>query len=177
MSVRFTSFSLSYACREVYAFSSGENLLCLRRGQAAQLRLASLRPHKNKHKPVKRLVILLIVFYQKFISPIKGFRCAYAVLNGGDSCSEAVKKIVREKGPFGGRRDIRARFQACKEANEILIANGQRRRGRNDCDDCPDCDCDCTDACPSRTSASDACGRMSCDLPDLPCDGPCDCSF
>jgi putative component of membrane protein insertase Oxa1/YidC/SpoIIIJ protein YidD len=126
---------------------------------------------------VKYLVILLIVIYQKFISPFKGFRCAYAVLHGGDSCSEAVKKIVRDKGPFGGRRDIRARFQACKEANETLIRNGQRRRGQNDCDECPDCDC--TDACPSRKS--DACERMSCDLPELPCDGPCDgpcdCSF
>jgi putative component of membrane protein insertase Oxa1/YidC/SpoIIIJ protein YidD len=127
---------------------------------------------------VRHLALLLIVFYQKFISPYKGFRCAYAVLHGGDSCSEAVKKIVRDKGPFGGRRDIRARFQACKEANEILIRNGQRRRGRNDCDECPDCDCDCTDACPSGKPGT--CEKMRCDLPDLHCDicdAPCDCSF
>nr|WP_272901715.1 membrane protein insertion efficiency factor YidD [Methylomicrobium sp. RS1] len=124
-----------------------------------------------KHTPVKYLAILLIVFYQKFISPHKGFRCAYAVLHGGDSCSEAVKTIVRDKGPFGGYRDIRARFQACKEANETLIGSGQRRRGRNDCDECPDCDCDCSEAC--RFKKADACEHSSCDLPDL----PCDCSF
>jgi putative component of membrane protein insertase Oxa1/YidC/SpoIIIJ protein YidD len=132
-----------------------------------------LRFSSPKHTPVKHLAILLIVFYQKFISPFKGFRCAYAVLRGGDSCSEAVKKIVRDKGLLGGYRDIRARFQACKEANETLIRNRQRRRGRNDCDEC--FDCDCTDAC--RFKKSDACEGMSCDLPDLPCDGPCDCSF
>jgi len=126
---------------------------------------------------VKTLVILLIVFYQKFISPIKGFRCAYAVLHGGDSCSEAVKKIVRDKGPVGGYADIRARFRDCKEANETLIRNRQRRRGQNDCDECCDCDCgcDCIDACPSKKA--DACDGIHCDLPDLPCDGPCDCSF
>jgi putative component of membrane protein insertase Oxa1/YidC/SpoIIIJ protein YidD len=124
---------------------------------------------------MRHLAILLIVFYQKFISPYKGFRCAYAVLNGGDSCSEAVKKIVREKGPFGGYRDIRARFQACRDANETLIRNGRRRRGQNDCDECLDCDCDCSEAC--RFKKPDACEKMDCDLPDLPCDGPCDCSF
>jgi len=126
---------------------------------------------------VKTLVILLIVFYQKFISPLKGFRCAYAVLHGGDSCSEAVKKIVRDQGPVCGYADIRTRFRACKEANETLIRNRQRRRGQNDCDECCDCDCgcDCIDACPSKKA--DACDGIHCDLPDLPCDGPCDCSF
>jgi putative component of membrane protein insertase Oxa1/YidC/SpoIIIJ protein YidD len=120
---------------------------------------------------VKFLAILLIVFYQKFISPYKGFRCAYAVLYGGDSCSEAVRKIVQSQGPVGGRQDIRVRFQACKEANEILIGKGQRRRRQNDCEKCPDCDCDCTDAC--RSKQSDFCEGIGCDLPDW----PCDCSF
>jgi putative component of membrane protein insertase Oxa1/YidC/SpoIIIJ protein YidD len=134
-----------------------------------------LRPPSRKHTPVKHIAILLIVFYQKFISPYKGFRCAYAVLHGGDSCSEAVKNIVRAQGLFGGYRDIRARFQACKDANETLIRNGQRRRGRNDCDECPDCDCDCSDVC--RFNKNDACETISCELPELPCDAPCDCSF
>jgi len=124
---------------------------------------------------VKHLVILLIVFYQKVISPYKGFRCAYAVLHGGDSCAEAVKKIVLAQGPVGGYSDIRARFRACKEANETLIRNGQRRRGRNDCDECLDCDCDFTAGCPSKNL--DACKGSNCDLPDLPGDSPCDCSF
>jgi hypothetical protein len=90
---------------------------------------------------------LLIVLSEIHLT-LQGFRCAHAALYGGNSCSEAVSKIVRARGPFGGYRDIRARFQACKEANETLIRNGQRRRGRNDCDECPDRDC--SDACRSR---------------------------
>jgi putative component of membrane protein insertase Oxa1/YidC/SpoIIIJ protein YidD len=137
----------------------------------AAIMAACLTSPLYPHTHVKYLVIVLIVFYQKFISPYKGFRCAYVVLHGGDSCSEAVRKIVQAQGPFGGYRDIRARFQACKEANETLIRNGQRRRGQNDCDECSDCDCDCSDAC--RSGKWNACEGISCDLPEL----PCDCAF
>ena len=120
---------------------------------------------------MKTLVIALIICYQKFISPYKGFRCAHAVLHRGDSCSEAVKKIVRDKGPFGGCQDIRARFRACKDANEVLIRNRQRRRGQNHCDDCPDGEC--IDGCPS--SSGDPCDGLGCD--GLGCELPCDCSL
>ncbi|MGR8941516.1 MAG: membrane protein insertion efficiency factor YidD [Gammaproteobacteria bacterium] len=134
--------------------------------------MANIVPGFIPASTVKHLAILLIVFYQKFISPFKGFRCAHAVLHGGDSCSEAVKKIVREKGPIGGSADIRARFCACKEAHETLIGNGQRRRDRCDCSDCS---CDCSDLCGSKKS--DACDGIGCDLSDLSCDARCDCSF
>ena len=123
---------------------------------------------------MKYIVVLLISFYQKFISPYKGFRCAYAVLHGGDSCSEAIKKIVLAKGCIGGYQETRERFKACKAANETLIRNLQRR-DKNRCDDCPDCGCDCIEACSSGKSGKGDCGSY--DMPDISCDLPCDCSF
>jgi putative component of membrane protein insertase Oxa1/YidC/SpoIIIJ protein YidD len=41
---------------------------------------------------------LLISGYQRSISPHKGFRCAYGVLNGGPSCSDVIKADVLAQG-------------------------------------------------------------------------------
>ncbi|MCH0695689.1 membrane protein insertion efficiency factor YidD [Escherichia coli] len=41
-----------------------------------------------------KLLLLLIVFYQRFVSPHKGLRCAYGVLHHTHGCSGAVKEIV-----------------------------------------------------------------------------------
>ncbi|MEM5550874.1 membrane protein insertion efficiency factor YidD [Pseudoalteromonas neustonica] len=49
---------------------------------------------------MKYLALLLIRFYQKRISPYKGFRCAHAALHQGVSCSEAVKHIIEEHACF-----------------------------------------------------------------------------
>lgn len=65
---------------------------------------------------MKRLVVTLIVFYQSYLSPKKGFCCAHRQLHGGHSCSEAIKQIVLSQGVLGGVRDISARFKACRNA-------------------------------------------------------------
>jgi putative component of membrane protein insertase Oxa1/YidC/SpoIIIJ protein YidD len=62
------------------------------------------------------MAILLIKFYQRFISPYKGFRCAHA-------CSEAVKKIIQEHGVFSSRTRISQRFSVCRVANDQFCAN------------------------------------------------------
>ncbi|WP_020558525.1 membrane protein insertion efficiency factor YidD [Thiofilum flexile] len=64
--------------------------------------------------------IAAIDFYQRFISPYKGFRCAHAVLHRGDSCSQAVKKLIAEHGVWQSRALIRARFMECRVAFELL---------------------------------------------------------
>lgn len=123
---------------------------------------------------MKSLVAACIAFYQKFLSPLKGYRCAYAALHGGDPCSEAVKKLVIDKGCFGAYQDIRVRFQACREANETLIRNDKRRRSRCDYCDCDSGACADTGSCRKLDSCDD---HPGCDLPDLPCDSVCDCSI
>lgn len=61
-----------------------------------------------------------IRFYGRFLSPRKGFRCAHAALHGGESCSAAVARIVREDGAWSGRFRIAARFGECRAAHDAI---------------------------------------------------------
>ena len=64
--------------------------------------------------------VWLIRFYQRHISPHKGFRCAHRALHGGDSCSEAVLGIVQTWGIWRSGPMIRTRFQECRQASQQL---------------------------------------------------------
>lgn len=74
----------------------------------------------------------LIKGYQKYISPKKGFSCAYRVLNGRESCSQYVKRQIREQGLVSAIPLIRQRFQACKSASLVLNTR-TRSNGNKDC--------------------------------------------
>lgn len=67
-----------------------------------------------------RLALSGIRLYQRQLSPRKGFHCAHAALHGGESCSAAVARIVREDGLRRGRARIAARFGACRAAHNAL---------------------------------------------------------
>lgn len=67
-----------------------------------------------------RLTLSGIRLYQRHLSPRKGFRCAHAALHGGESCSAAVARIVREEGLSRGRARIAARFGACRAAHNVI---------------------------------------------------------
>ncbi|UQN09617.1 membrane protein insertion efficiency factor YidD [Deinococcus sp. QL22] len=75
-----------------------------------------------------------ISFYQRWLSPLKGFRCAHAALYGGESCSAAVARVISEQGLTGSASAISARFQACRSAFDQLslgqhVTGGARVRG------------------------------------------------
>lgn len=117
------------------------------------------------------LPLLLIRGYQRFISPYKGFRCAHAVHFGGDSCSAAVMKIIRRRGVFAGRHDIRRQFQRCSVAyQQISKDQKDKKRRKNDgkwwhsCDPCPA-------SCSFGEKKSSCADAMPCDMGgiDLPC--------
>lgn len=57
-----------------------------------------------------------IGFYQRWLSPLKGFRCAHAALYGGESCSAAIARVIAEQGVMGSGAALGARFQACRVA-------------------------------------------------------------
>jgi putative component of membrane protein insertase Oxa1/YidC/SpoIIIJ protein YidD len=61
-----------------------------------------------------------ITGYQKHISPHKGFACAHRILYGGESCSQYIKRVIAKEGLKVAFVNSRERFQACKEANQIL---------------------------------------------------------
>lgn len=74
----------------------------------------------------------LIAAYQRFISPHKGFVCAYRVLHGGQSCSAHAKAAFQQHGLVVGWLQMRQRFALCAQAAKgIRKANlGKGASGR-----------------------------------------------
>jgi putative component of membrane protein insertase Oxa1/YidC/SpoIIIJ protein YidD len=68
----------------------------------------------------RQVSVAAIAGYQKHISPHKGFSCAHRVLYGGESCSQYIKRVIATKGLKAAFVMSRDRFQACKQANQIL---------------------------------------------------------
>jgi putative component of membrane protein insertase Oxa1/YidC/SpoIIIJ protein YidD len=94
---------------------------------------------------VDSLAITAITGYQRYLSPYKGFRCAHRVLHRGESCSQYVKRMVREEGLGIALAKSRVRFAECKEANRILQARRTLARmsiesGENEQPENPDAD-------------------------------------
>ncbi|MEH1965424.1 membrane protein insertion efficiency factor YidD [Nostoc sp.] len=139
-----------------------------------------------------------ITGYQKHISPHKGFACAHRILYGGESCSQYIKRVVAKEGLKAAFVYSRERFQACKQANQILRsqienseestqeeADMQQRQqasqkvtqkssfissNNTDCFDCADLGCNCAE----MVSMTPDCGAADCSF--LDCSGA-DCSF
>lgn len=111
------------------------------------------------------LALKAIKFYQKFISPYKGFNCAHRVATGEVGCSGYGKKVIARFGLMKGIKLLNRRFYDCgwhaKHLQEMMKAkttmkynrsagysmqNGRlvKQGGFVDCDcggcDLPDCD-------------------------------------
>lgn len=69
---------------------------------------------------MKYICVVLIKFYQRFISPYKGFHCAHHVVHGNDTCSNAVKNLIIKYGFFKALPFIRDRFDDCRSAYDYL---------------------------------------------------------
>lgn len=61
--------------------------------------------------------------YQQYISPKKGFRCAYSVTHGGTGCSGFVKHAIRDDGLWRALPAIRQRFRDCRTAYVAMREN------------------------------------------------------
>lgn len=68
----------------------------------------------------RQVAIWSINGYQRYISPYKGFRCAYAQVYGGRSCSVYGKAVIQQYGLRQGLKLLNHRFQVCREAMLIL---------------------------------------------------------
>ena len=65
-------------------------------------------------------LIRLITLYQRYLSPHKGFSCAYRVLHNTHSCSQGVKAILWRYPLSTSLPQIRAQFQQCRQAARVL---------------------------------------------------------
>ena len=68
----------------------------------------------------QRSVIALIAFYQKHLSPRKGFVCAHRKRHGGDSCSQYARRLVETQGVIAAWKAMPRRFAECRQAVSAL---------------------------------------------------------
>jgi putative component of membrane protein insertase Oxa1/YidC/SpoIIIJ protein YidD len=66
------------------------------------------------------LSISIINWYQRRLSPLKGFACPHRLLYGHDSCSQFAKRAIGRCGFTRGMLLLRRRLAACGHAAEIL---------------------------------------------------------
>lgn len=103
--------------------------------------------------------LLAIRAYQRYLSPLKGYVCAFRVLTGRDSCSAYGYRVIERFGLLRGLALLRRRTRACSRhlqahraaapAARQLTARHQAQAGYCDCDlpsaDCSSCACDAAD--------------------------------
>lgn len=63
-----------------------------------------------------KIAILLIEFYQKHISPHKGFHCAHNFLHSQVSCSEYSRRVIGRVGLRRGMIMVFRRLRECRLA-------------------------------------------------------------
>jgi uncharacterized protein len=70
---------------------------------------------------MRSLLLLFIRIYQVYLSPFKGFRCAYHIRTGRRSCSKFGFAAIDRLGVVGGLRLLRRRFRKCAYAADIAV--------------------------------------------------------
>lgn len=124
---------------------------------------------------MNRLALFLISLYQKYISPYKGYRCAYGVLHQQGTCSTRVSQVIRDEGLVAGWGKIKKQFIMCSEAYEqIKDKNSEKNKKKKDKDKC---DCDPFDVLDCLPNPVKLCRGKPAKSVDGDCDLPCDCSL
>ena len=112
---------------------------------------------------MRRLALLAIRLYQRYLSPHKGFDCAYRVHTGRAGCSGLGARVIRRFGVRSGLVLLRQRMRRCSDVHRWAHPRPRRplapQRGDCDCDvgglDCDGANnfcscCDCADCDWSR---------------------------
>ena len=81
----------------------------------------------------------MITGYQRYLSPRKGYSCAYRVVYGGPGCSGFSKQAIAEQGFFRAIPAIRLRFNLCRVAAEETDRERRNRKLEKFCDRTPYC--------------------------------------
>ena len=72
--------------------------------------------------PARFLALAIIRCYQKWISPHKGFRCAYQKFYRRESCSNFGLRVFEQHPPLAAWRLLRDRLGECKTAYDAFLA-------------------------------------------------------
>jgi len=104
---------------------------------------------------MKTAALVAITLYQRYVSPYKGYRCAYHYHTGCATCSRLGFRAIRRYGVWAGIGLLRERLERCGIAyRRYARAHLPQRMQRGFIDGCDiPCDGDC--------------------LSSIPCDGGC----
>ena len=94
---------------------------------------------------MKNVALYLIELYQRYVSPRKGFCCAYRVHTGQASCSVLGYRVIRRFGVWAGVALLRQRLAKCGVAyrrHHVQPVLGPRHRQAGFCDASCDVPCD-----------------------------------
>lgn len=123
---------------------------------------------------MKTLALGLIVAYQRYLSPLKGFRCAIRAHTGCASCSALGYRAIRMKGLLAGLSILRSRLYVCGVAHRRYGPRVVRPplKQRGDCDfGCVDLPIDGNCDSPGGGGKSKLCEAVRC-LDIATCDWP-----
>ncbi|MDQ6685863.1 MAG: membrane protein insertion efficiency factor YidD [Pseudomonadota bacterium] len=113
------------------------------------------------------LALAAIRLYQWYVSPFKGFSCAYRVHTGRASCSAVGYRAFRRHGFAAGLALTRERTAKCGDLQRRLTSTPfmNRRRQQGFCEGCdvPSCDTPGCDGACDTWDLSDACDCCGCD--------------
>lgn len=115
---------------------------------------------------MQRLALAAIRFYQRHLSPRKGFCCAYRAHTGRASCSTLGYRAIRRFGVFSGLRLLRQRLGKCGIAHRRYSLRSPAWQGQAGFCDIP-CDLPCDLSCDFDPTGT------ACDI--LSNCSPCDC--
>jgi putative component of membrane protein insertase Oxa1/YidC/SpoIIIJ protein YidD len=62
---------------------------------------------------IARGAVLCIEGYRRYLSPHKGYGCAYHAATGRSSCSRYAQQAIGRRGVWNGVRLLRRRFERC----------------------------------------------------------------
>lgn len=116
---------------------------------------------------VQHVALNAIRAYQRFVSPHKGFLCAYAVHTGRCGCSELGYRAIQRYGLAKGWEVLRLRMALCGVAYRrhagVRLRPPARERGDCDCDLPCDLDWSTMNGRCDWADAFDCCDVDSCD--------------
>lgn len=110
---------------------------------------------------LRQLAAGTIVGYQRYVSPYKGFRCAYRCQTGRYSCSEYARRVTLRLGVLALWTALPRQFLRCRLAYQAILSaaddnkssdkhssNKRRWWDHVDCNPCDvsgcDLPCDCS---------------------------------
>ena len=120
---------------------------------------------------MKNIALLAIRCYQRYVSPYKGFACAYRVHSGRASCSALGYRAIRRYGLQTGLGILRCRLYRCGIAHQwYRTAPRPLNRQAGVCDLVP-CHLPLEAAChpPSLDCGADFLSQVACSVCDAPC--------